>query len=78
MVELDYARNITLYTAPTCGHCQMVKELMHKKKILFNEVNDDEIVLEAARQFHTTELPFAIINGEFFNYQALQQYIKTL
>ena len=36
---MDFIRQVTIYTTPTCGYCKMTKQFFHEHHIEFHEID---------------------------------------
>ena len=65
---------VTLYTLPTCGMCKLLKEQLNRKKIVFKEVQDLNI-LEKKKIIH---VPTLEINGSLMNFKQALKWIEEV
>ena len=74
---------LTIYTKDGCGYCVMLKNLLEKHDLLFNEVNISEC--EESRNFVLNEghrtVPQIYLEDKLFvegGYTGMKQYLETL
>lgn len=65
---------ITLYSNG-CPRCKAVKSALDAKKIPYEIVSDEEIILKVAEENDEMSMPFAIIDGNFFGAKELQKWV---
>jgi hypothetical protein len=53
----------------------MLKMMMDKKNIKYEEIDDEDIYLSLAKKNNISSMPFAEINGKVVNTKELQKYI---
>ena len=66
------------YYSNNCPNCKVIHMMMDKKEIEYEEVNEMSEIVEVATKYNNTEIPFAIINGEFYSKARLIEYIKEV
>ena len=62
-------KKVTIYSTPTCGYCEMVKEFFKEKKIDYAEKDvsiDDKAREEMVDRSHQMGVPVIDIEGEIF------------
>jgi glutaredoxin len=59
-----------------CPKCKTLQMLMDKKGIVFNVIDDEEIVRAEGAKYNLNSAPFALINGECYDTKKLQAWIK--
>lgn len=61
------AKNIKIYTTPTCVYCKMAKEFFKKNNVEYQEFNvaeDDKARQEMVEKSHQLGVPVIDIDGE--------------
>jgi glutaredoxin len=66
---------ITLYSN-NCVKCKIIKKQLEEKGIKYEIVEDMDAILAEAKEHGISSMPFAKINGEILELQALQKYIS--
>lgn len=56
-----------IYSLPNCTNCKLVKEFLLQKKIPFEEICDEEKIIELGEKYNIFTAPILEINGEFFD-----------
>lgn len=59
-----------------CPKCKTLQMLMDKKGIVFNVIDDEEVVRAEGAKYNLNSAPFALINGECYDTKKLQAWIK--
>ena len=58
--------------------CEMLKARLHRTHTLFDVETDMDTIMAVAQEHNCMSLPFAKINGQFYDTAQLAEYIKTL
>ena len=68
---------IKFYTS-NCAKCKVLKQLMDKNKIEYEEIDDEDVYLKLAEDNGIMSMPFAEIDGKIINNQELIKYINEI
>ena len=58
-----------------CGKCCALENYMKENNIEFNIIDDSDTVYKVASEHNMLSMPFAEIDGEFYNDQKLMEYL---
>lgn len=64
--------SITLYSKDGCIRCDIVKQMLHKHDILFDEVKDESIIEEKEYE----QLPMMEVDGKEMEYNQILYWMK--
>ena len=67
--------NVILYSTH-CPKCKSIQKTMDLKKISYQIVDDKDLVLQKATEFATNYIPFAIIDGVFFDSNNFKKWVE--
>ena len=67
--------NVVLYTLH-CPACKIIQKTMDQKRISYQIIDNRNLVLEQADRFKTNDIPFATIDGQFFDTSALKKFVE--
>lgn len=59
-----------------CPRCKVLKMLMDKNNIEYNEFDDPNLYMSVAKDNGIMSMPFAEIDGVLYDSKDLQMYIK--
>ncbi|MCD7996537.1 MAG: hypothetical protein LUH21_04805 [Clostridiales bacterium] len=68
---------VTLYSSPYCGQCKAIANVMDKKNIVYEKIDDEEISLKVGMENSITSMPFAEIEGKFFTTVELMNWVNN-
>lgn len=65
---------IKFYTSH-CTNCKVLKMLMDKKGIEYEEIDNESIYMPIAEKYNIMSMPFAEIDDSIYTTKGLQKYI---
>lgn len=63
------------YFSSHCPRCKVLKSLMDKEGLVYEEINDAEIYMPIAEENRILSMPFAEVDGKILDTKQLQIYI---
>ena len=63
------------YFSSHCPRCKVLKSLMDREGITYEEVDDENIYMPIAKENKILSMPFAEIDGIVYGSKELQKYI---
>ena len=63
------------YFSSHCPRCKVLKSLMDREGITYEEVDDENIYMPIAKENKILSMPFADIDGVVYGSKELQKYI---
>jgi len=57
-----------------CPQCKMIKIMLDNKKIAYEEISDENIILEISSANNIMSMPFAEIDGAIVDTNELKKY----
>lgn len=67
---------IKFYTSH-CPQCKVLKMTMDRKNIEYEEIDDESVYLDIAKENNIMSMPFAELEGKVLNTKELRDYIMT-
>ena len=56
-----------IYTQPNCGRCTVLKKVLDDKGKDYEQVTNQNLVIEIAKRIGTVELPIFNLDGVFYS-----------
>lgn len=65
--------DIKLYSSPTCPKCKVIATKLEKKKIKFEKIIDEEIIISKGLK----SIPWLEVDGMLFDFHDANEWINT-
>lgn len=64
-----------LFYSNHCPRCKGIQAILDSKGISYEQITDIEEILQAAEKFGEASMPFAVIDGIFYNTKDFQKWV---